>query len=180
MAHGIDDDLGDLALAVAERGERRWHGLVDDLEVAAAGELLELHEREVGLDAGGVAVHDEADRSGRRDHGRLRVAETVVLAKRDGAVPGAACRLYERPVRAGRMVERHRRNGELVKAVAVAVGGAAMIADDAQHFGGVGLIAREWPELARHLSRGRVGDAGHDGGDGAADRATRVGVIRNA
>ena len=92
VADGIGLDLGDLAFGVAERAQRLRHGAVDDLEVAAAGELLELHQREVGLDAGGVAVHDQADRAGRRDHGRLRVAVAVLLAELDGAVPGGAWR----------------------------------------------------------------------------------------
>ncbi len=77
------------ATAVAEHAQRFRHRAVDDLEVAAAGELLELDQREVGLDAGGVAVHHEADGAGRRDHGRLRVAEAVLGAERQRAVPGA-------------------------------------------------------------------------------------------
>ncbi len=68
------------------------HRLVDDLEVAAAGELLELHEREVGLDAGGVAVHQEPDGAGGREHGRLRVAVAVLLAQRTAEVPVLAPR----------------------------------------------------------------------------------------
>ena len=88
VADGIGLDLGDLALGVAERAQRFRHGAVDDLEVAAAGELLELDQREVGLDAGGVAIHDQADRAGRRDHGRLRIAVAMLLAELDGAVPG--------------------------------------------------------------------------------------------
>ena len=39
---------------------RRDRG-VDDLEVAAAGQFLELDQGEVRLDAGGVAIHDQAD-----------------------------------------------------------------------------------------------------------------------
>ena len=89
VADRIGLDLGDLGLAVAERAQRIGHGPVDDLEVAAAGELLELHEREVGLDAGGVAIHHEADRAGGRDDGGLRVAVAVLLAELQGAVPGA-------------------------------------------------------------------------------------------
>ena len=87
VADRIGLDLGDLALGIAERAQRLGHGAVDDLEVAAAGELLELHQREVGLDAGGVAIHDEADRAGRRDHRRLGVAVAVLLAELDGAGP---------------------------------------------------------------------------------------------
>ena len=88
VADRVGLDLGDLRLAVAERAQRIGHRAVDDLEVAAAGELLELHQREVGLDAGGVAVHHQADRAGRRDHRRLRVAVAVRLAERERPVPG--------------------------------------------------------------------------------------------
>ena len=77
VAHGIAHDVVDLVVAVAERRQGFRHAAVDDLEIAAAGELLELHQREIGLDAGGVAIHQEADRAGRRDHGRLRVAEAI-------------------------------------------------------------------------------------------------------
>ena len=89
VADRVSLDLGDLGLAVAERAQRLGHRAVDDLEVAAAGELLELHQREVGLDAGGVAIHDEADGAGRRDHGRLRIAVAVLLAERQRLVPGS-------------------------------------------------------------------------------------------
>ena len=55
-------DLLDLRLRVAERLERSRHGAVDDRHVSAADQLLELDQREVGLDARGVAVHQERDR----------------------------------------------------------------------------------------------------------------------
>ena len=171
VADRIGLDLGDLGLAVAERAQRLRHGLVDDLEVAAAGELLELHQREVGLDARGVAIHDQADGAGGRDHGRLGVAEAVLLAERDGLVPGALGGLDQAVVGTGGGIERHRRGGELFVAVLVAVGGAAVIADDAQHVGAVGLVAGEGPELLGHLGGRGIGDAGHDGGERAADGA---------
>ena len=81
VADGIDDDLGDLGFAIAEDAQRFRHGAVDDLEIAAAGKLLELHQREVGLDAGGVAIHDQADGAGRRHDGGLRIAIAMRLAE---------------------------------------------------------------------------------------------------
>src|SRR5262249_32121832 len=57
-ADGIVDDALDLSLVIAERGEALGHHAVDDLEIAAARELLEFDQREVRLDAGGIAVHD--------------------------------------------------------------------------------------------------------------------------
>jgi hypothetical protein len=77
------------ALAIAERGQRLGHAAVDDLEIAAAGQLLELDQGEVGLDAGGVAIHHQADGAGGRDHGGLGIAEAMGLAERQRLVPGA-------------------------------------------------------------------------------------------
>ena len=88
----ILDDLLDLLLVVAELLERHRHGLVDDLHHAAADQLLVLDQRDVRLDAGGVAVHHEADRAGRREHRGLRVAEAVLLAELDHFVPDASWR----------------------------------------------------------------------------------------
>ena len=110
VADRIGDDLGDLVLGVAEHAQRLRHRAVDDLEVAAAGELFELHQREVGLDAGGVAIHHEADGAGRRHHARLRIAVAVRLAEFERAIPGALGvlrhaahpgRLYDRAAPAG-------------------------------------------------------------------------------
>ena len=75
------DDLVDLVGRVAELLEPERHRAVDDRDLAAADELLRLDEREVRLDAGRVAIHHEADRPGRREHGRLRVAVAVHLAE---------------------------------------------------------------------------------------------------
>ncbi len=77
----------DLGVVVAEPAQRPRHRLVHDLEVPAAGQLLELHQREIGLDAGGVAVHQQSDRAGRREHGGLGVAVAVPLAEPDRLVP---------------------------------------------------------------------------------------------
>ena len=165
---------------VAEHAQRFRHGAVDDLEVAAAGELLELHQREVRLDAGGVAVHHEADGAGRRDHARLRVAEAVLGAERERAVPGALGMLDEARLGAGGMVEAHRRRRELLVAGLLAMGGAAVVAHDAQHVLAVLLVAGEGAEDRRHLRRGRVGDAGHDGAERAAHGAAGVRIIGDA
>ena len=66
-AAAVADDVLDLLRRVAEPVEGGRDRGVDDLEVAAAGQLLELDQGEVGLDAGGVAIHDQADGAGRRD-----------------------------------------------------------------------------------------------------------------
>ncbi len=55
-----------------------------------------------------------------------------------------------------------------------------MVADDAQHVLAVRLIAGEGAELARHFGGRRIGHAGHDRGERAADRARFVGVVGDA
>ena len=57
----VGDDVLDLLGAVAELGQRPGHRLVDDRHRAAADQLLRLDQPEVGLDPGGVAVHQQAD-----------------------------------------------------------------------------------------------------------------------
>ncbi len=47
----------DFFVGVAQYVQRARHCLIDDRHVAAADELLELHETEVGLDARRVTVH---------------------------------------------------------------------------------------------------------------------------
>src|SRR5207245_2735780 len=73
------DNVFDLPRRVAEPSQGRGERGVDDLEVAAAGELLELDEGKIGLDARGVAVHDQADRACRRYYGDLRISISIFL-----------------------------------------------------------------------------------------------------
>src|SRR5699024_7194914 len=106
---------------------------------AATDELLELHQREVRLDARGVAVHHEADGPGRGEHRRLGVAVAVLLPELDDGVP----RL--RRLRVDRVVHRVQRAdlviGRLVLAhdalVRVRVAGVPGVrADDPGDLGG--------------------------------------------
>ena len=55
-----------------------------------------------------------------------------------------------------------------------------MVADDAQHVGLVALITREGTKLSGHFGRGRIGDTGHDRGQGTAKCAALVAVIAQA
>ena len=171
IAHDVVDLLG----RVAERGERARHHAVDDLEVAAARQLLELDQREVGLDAGGVAVHDQADRAGRRDHRGLGVAIAVRLAPLERLVPGRARRLDQLGQRHAARVERHRAHREALVVALLAVGRAPVIADHPQHRLAVRAEAGERAELLGHLRRHAIGGAGHQRGDRAGERARLCG-----
>src|SRR6202000_1437750 len=94
----VGDDLLDVRLAVTERLARLRDRLVDDRHLAAADQLLVLDQREVRLDPGRVAVHQERDRAGRRPHRRLRVAGAVALADPARLVPGVPGRGQQAPV----------------------------------------------------------------------------------
>ena len=179
-ADRVADDLLDLGLAVAERAQGVGHRAVDDLEVAAAGQLLELDDGELRLDAGGVAVHDQADGARGRDHRGLGVAVAVRLAELERPVPGALGRLDQHPLGAGLGVERHRLDREALVAGLLGVGGAAVVADYPAHGLGVLGVAREGAELLGHLGRGGVGDPGHDRGQRAAIGPARVGIVGQA
>ena len=80
----------------------------------------------------------------------------------------------------GGMIERHRRGRHLLIARAMALRRAAMIADHPQHHFAVLVVAREGAELGRHLRRGGIADAGHDGGQRCADRAAGFRIVGNA
>ena len=88
----VRDDRLDLVGRVAELAQGARDGLVDDLEVALADQLLVLDEGDVGLDAGGVAIHHERDRAGGREHADLCVAIAVLATELERLVPGLPCR----------------------------------------------------------------------------------------
>jgi hypothetical protein len=177
IADGVACNRLDLGGSISEGLQCLGHSPVDDAEIAAAREFLELDEREIGLDAGGVAIHDKAGRTGRRDHGRLRVAITVALAEGEGDVPSMLGGLDQRRDRAMLGVERDREDRELLIAAGLAMRRAAMVADDAQHVVAIGLVAGEGAELAGHLGRGRIGLAANDRGERGAVSAALVAVI---
>ena len=85
-------NIGDLLFGISKHAQCLGYRPVDDLEVAAAGELLEFDQREIGLDPGGVAIHHQADGAGRSDDGDLGIAVAVLLAELERAVPGASWR----------------------------------------------------------------------------------------
>ena len=176
---GVVADILDLRVRIAKRLQRCGDGAVDDFEHPAASELLEFDEREIGFDAGRIAIHDETDRAGRRHHGHLRIAEAVNGAEFIGLVPDPPRRLRHRLKGAGVSVELRRFDRQPFKGAANrgAGAGAAVIAHDSQH---VIAIVRELGEGAgdrRHFGRGAIGCAGHKRGNPCGDRAAFLAVI---
>ena len=152
-ATAIEDDCFNLLGRVTKTGQGRRHGSVDDLEIAAAGQLLEFDESEVRFDAGGVAIHQQANGPGGSNDRDLGVAIAVLLSQVQHAVAlGTGC--LEQVVGAIVLVDADRRDGQaFIFLAGRLVSGPAMIADDAQHGLAVGLIARE---TARPRPRSRL------------------------
>ena len=170
VADGIGDDFSSLARGIAELFQGGRNRLVDDLEVTTPGQFLELHQREVRLDAGGVAIHHQTDGAGRGNHRGLGVAVAVLFAKRQRLVPGRTGQGHQALIGAIGSIQR---NGVDVDPfiAGLAPSRGTVVADHAQHVLLVALIAREGAKLGRHLGRGGIGHTGHDRGQGAAQRA---------
>ena len=177
MTDGVGDDLFDLGGGIPERLQRRRDRAVDDLEVTAPCQLLELHQGEVRFDACRVTIHHQADRAGGRDHGGLRVPVSVLLAKAQRLVPGFGGECHQALIRAVGPVERDRVDVHGLVALGLSVGGAPVVADHPQHVLGVALVAGERAKFARDLGRCGIGDTRHDRRQRTGHRAALVAVI---
>ena len=104
----------------------------------------------------------------------------MAFAERDGALPNGAGMIAKRLIAQRRVVERHRRDRQSLKAGGLAICRAGVVAHHAQHCARVRAIALEGAEFARHLRRGGIGGARHDRRKRAADRAALNAVVRDA
>ena len=154
--------------------------MVDDLEIAAAGQFLELDEGEIGLDAGGVAVHDQPDGAGRRDHRNLGVAVAVLLAQFQRPVPYVAGGPGQFAVRAIGRFQRHRVDRQVFVTGLGAHGGAAVVANDLEHGLAVVLVMGKGAHFGGHFRRRGIGLAAHQRRDGAAKGPPSFRIIGNA
>ena len=180
VTHGIGHDLGDLGGGIAQRLKCCRNRLVDDLEVAATGQLLELHQREVGLDPGRVAIHDKADGAGGCDHRGLGIAIAMRLTQAQRLIPGGFRKGDKALIGAVHLIQRDRVDVQRLISRGFAIGGAAVVADHAQHVRGVAGMAREGAKLLGHLGRGGIGHARHQRGQRPAKRAALFAVIAKA
>jgi len=129
-ADAVPLDLLDLVPGVAQAAQGEGDGAVDDLEVPAAGELLELDEGEVGLDARGITVHDEADGARGRDNRDLGIPEAMLLTHHQRSVPRLAGGVNEGGWR-GAGIKRPRQDAEvLILFGGRAVGSPQMVTHD--------------------------------------------------
>ena len=177
VTDGIGHDLFDLGRTIAQLFEGGWHRVVDDLEIAASGQFLELHQRKVWLDPRGVAIHHQTDGACGRDHRDLSVAVAVLFSQTQRLVPRGHGQIDQSGIGAVGVIQRHRLGGQSLVAIGGAVSGVAMVADDAQHVRAVALVAVKGPQLARHFGRGGIGHAGHDRGQCSTHGAPLIAVI---
>src|SRR5262249_53082305 len=155
---------------------------------AAADQLLVLHQRQVGLDAGGVTVHHEADSAGWRENGDLRVAVAVILTVVERLVPAVAGSFDElRKLRDGGgygpaalvtdIVDRSAMHADHVEErLAIHIEARTCAAFDAGTVRARSCRSEGRAELsdARRL---QISFAAHDGGKAGSEVASGIGVV---
>ena len=179
-AHHVALDFADLLGGVAEAGQGFGDGAVHQLEVPATRQLLELHQGKVGLDAGGVAVHEEADGACGGQHRDLGVAIAVLLSEVEGSIPALPGGFHHALGQGGAPQALGPDGQLLVLRVRGVVGRPPVVPDDAEHVLSVLGVAREGPQLARHLGAGGVGIAREDGRQGRAPLGALGAVVGDA
>src|SRR6185369_7321139 len=185
---GVDeaDDGVALVFGVAELEERRWNRLIDDLDHSAADQLFEFNEREIGFDAGGIAIHHEADGSGGGQYGDLRVAVSVLFAVSESLIPTVARGIEEflGNVAAVDVVDRSAMHADDVEegfAIDVEAGARATWSSLfaillLESFSG----GRKRGALLGNLRRLEIGLSAHDGRERGGIVASGIGVVRQA
>ena len=177
MPHSIGNDFLDLGRAIAQFLQCRRHRAVDDLEIPAAGQFLELYQREIRLDPGGIAIHHQADRAGRRNHRDLRISVAVLFAQGQGFVPGGFGQFDQPLIRATGVIQRHRLDLQPLVTVGFAISGSAMVADHPQHVVRIALITRKRPQLTGNFRGCGIGNPAQDRCQRTAQGAAFVAVI---
>ena len=162
----VGDDLLSLLGGVAEVLEGTRHRLVDDLHRAAADHLLELDQREVWFDTGGIAVHHEANGASRGKNGRLGIAETIGMPELDDLVPLCLGGGQDSGV-------------IVVQRVNLTVG-ITMPSHDCLMWLSVFGVSAIGTDDGSQFSGTPVGDASHEGRDGSCEGTSTIRVVTQA
>ena len=158
-------DGADVRFRITEILERLRHDRVHHLDHAAAHQPFIAHERDLGLDAGRIAIHEERNGAGRRDHRDLRVLESMLPPRLKGFIPGNARLRHE--------VVRHAFLRYFPSRRAVHI-------DDVQKRLTVLLVEREGAELSGDCRGLAVGHAGHERGNRGREIPALVRVVRKS
>ena len=136
---------------VALFAQAGWHSRHGNLEHASPSEILELDERVLRLDTGGVRPHHQSDGSGGRDDGGLSIAVAVLFSLPDSRLPGGAGRLVQ-VLGALLGVDGHWQHAQpLILVDRSVVRSAHVVAHDAHHRLAVVLELFERTEERSHL-----------------------------
>ena len=95
MTDRVTNNIFDLAVIIAQIGQRFGDNTVDNLEIAAARQFLELDDSKIRLNAGGVTIHDQTNGAGWRNHGCLGITVTMGFTKLKGVIPCFCCGFYQ-------------------------------------------------------------------------------------
>ena len=173
----VGHDVLDLRFGIAHRGQRRRKALVDDLEVAAACQFLELDQSEIRLDTGCVAVHDQTDRAGRSDHRGLSVAESIGSPEFKRSIPGPSGGQQQIRWAMLRLDALRCDTEALILFRRSIVRGTPMVPDDPKHVLAIACEALERSQFSGHLGRGGIGLAGQNRRDCPTEGQRLRGVV---
>ena len=88
-------DICDFCGGVTEVFQAERNRAVDDFKHTAAGELLVFDQRDIGFDAGGIAVHHKADGTCGGQYGSLGISEPVLSTGFQDAIPSFPGGVFE-------------------------------------------------------------------------------------
>ena len=175
----VDDEVVDLLRVVAKLFQCLGNGLVDDLELSTADQLLVLDQSQLRFNACGIAVHEEPDGAGGRQDRDLGIAVAVNEALIVGSLP-VGHRCTEQIVRNGAAIDMiqglvvhpdHVQEGLLV---AEPTGASPCVS------GPQACSRLQRRQILSQESRGGIGPSCHDRGDRRGIAAAFIGVIGQA
>ena len=128
--------------------------MVDNLKISATSKLFKLYQSKVWLDSGRVAIHDQTDGSGRCHDRRLRIAIAMPLTQLKRLIPAGLCQIDQFHIGTVFQIKRHRIDCQAFVAIAIAIGGIAVVPDYPQHMLFIASIAAKGPQFAGDFRAG--------------------------
>ncbi len=147
MANSIRDNAFNLLGTITKRAQRLRHSPVDDFEIAAAGQLFEFHQREVRFNARCVTIHHKPNCARGGNNTGLCIAIAILLAHRDGEIPGCTGVLNKISLRTTGRVKWNGKGREGFVAVGCTARGLTVIAHHAQHVIRIILVTGKSPQF---------------------------------
>src|SRR5579863_87884 len=83
----VADNSVSLLVCIPQLEQRCGYSVVNDFDHSSADQLLVLHQSQIRLDAGSVAIHHETDGSGGSEDRHLSVSVAELLTQGESFVP---------------------------------------------------------------------------------------------